>query len=128
MAGLSGKDGSVTVNNTEYEIVDWSLDVSTDMIDTSMSKSNWKDAADGLSGATGSLTVHCDPAKHGPLVRAALPPLTKADIEFLMDGTNGFSGEGFLSGMSAKTEAQGGVDLTFNVQMTGTVSPVGFGA
>jgi hypothetical protein len=123
---LSGKDGVVSYNSVEYAIVDWSLDIATDMVDTTMSKTDWKSVVNGQTGATGSLTVHCDPATHKAIVRAAIPPLTTATIIFKLNDTDGFSGTAYLSGMSPSVEAAGGVDISFNVQITGELSVVGF--
>jgi dipeptidyl aminopeptidase/acylaminoacyl peptidase len=126
MGALSGKDGLVTWGGDDYNVVDWSFDVATDMVDVSMSGTDWKEYVAGLTGATGKLTVRCDPAEHNDLIIAALPPITAATCVFKVNDTYGFSASAFLSGMSTTNTASGSVDVSFNAQVTGAVTPVGW--
>ncbi len=126
MGALAGKDGAVSWDGTVYSIVDWSFDVATDMIDVSMSLADWKEFEAGMSGATGSLTVRVDKTVHNDLILAALPPLSAKTCIFKVDDTHGFSASAFLSGMSSSAAASGSVDCSFDVQVTGAVTPVGF--
>lgn len=126
MSAIAGKDGLVSWDGSEYAVVDWSLDIAVDMVDVSMSLSDWKEFVDGLAGATGSLTVRCDPVTHNNLILAALPPISPATCIFKVDATHGFSASAYLSGMSPSLNTTGSVDVTFNVQVTGPVTPVGF--
>ncbi len=119
---LAGKNGKVTWDTDDYNVVDWKLDLKTDMIDTSMSGSDWKTFLDGQTGVTGSLTVRVDDTAYGDLIAASLPPLSTATIKFYIDATHYFSGTAYLSGLSPSLTASGSVDCAFEVQVTGALS------
>jgi len=120
---LSGKDGKITYSGADYEVVDWSLDISTDMVDTSMTGSDWKAVLDGQSGATGSITVRVDDTGYGALIALGIPPLTAAAITFDIDATHKFSATtAFLSGMSPSLSASGSVDMTFDFTVSGALT------
>jgi hypothetical protein len=118
------------------EIKDWSLQVSRDLIDTSIlsdsaDQRGWKKAFPGMRGWTGSMTVHWNmQASGGNVQQTTIQNLliaddpaegpTKLGVRLLVDNVNkiGYQGFVYVKDMSIKVSVTGVVEATIN--FTGT--------
>lgn len=58
MAGIAGKDGKLVIaSDTMAEVTNWSLDVSTDMLEDTALEDEWKTNVAGLSEWTATVEV-----------------------------------------------------------------------
>ena len=83
----------------------------------------------GLASATMKLDGDYTPADAGQLAlvnawKNKTKLETTAQPKFLVDGTNGFSGDAYVSGMSVGASVEGKVTVSYTLQMTGAIGLV----
>jgi len=109
---------------TAQQIIDitgWSLEETAEAIDvTDSSNTTWKAfLASGFTSATGTV--------EGFLLTGANKPAlgTSLTVKFDMDGSNYYSGSGIFTSDATVVNIPGteAIQVTYNVQMTGTVTP-----
>ena len=96
---------------------------------TSFCDAGEREFISGLSGATITLGGDYTPSDAG---QAALVAAWKAKTllttteqpEFLVDATNGFSGDAYVSAFSISASVEGTVTCSYTLQLTGTISIV----
>ena len=129
MAALSGKSAKLQYSTGPVNVLDnWSVDVDVDMLDvTSFTTGTlqWRSMIAGLSGWTGSAAGHFDVASTALAdMRVNTLTPTTAQVVFYMDKVGGenFRGTCFLSGMGHTAPLDGRVDVSFDIQGTGSLT------
>ena len=129
MAALSGKEALVEYDGGQVTNVDeWSMDVDDNLLEiTSFTTGTvqWRTWTPGLNGWTGSITANFDAASTGltDLRTNTLTPATGTLILY-MDKAGGehFSGDTYISTMSASAPIDGKVTTTIAFQGNGTLT------
>ncbi len=126
MAGLAGKAGSIKLTtNTIAEVQDWSLDIGTDMMEDTALLNDWKSFVAGLkewsASAESSWAVATD-TNGQTAAQAAFLAGTTVEVRLYVDGTNYYSGNAYITGLSVSTEVSGIVTASWDFQGTGELS------
>lgn len=129
MAAVAGKSGTVNYAGGNVATVNnWTLDIANDMLDVtpfSTSVPQWRDFIAGLSGWSGNVSGVFDGASTGQadLIANSITPASAA-VVLEMDQTGGgkFNGNVLLSGMSPGTAIDGTVEISWEMQGTGSLA------
>lgn len=126
MAAIAGKGGSARIGvNTIAEVTSWSLDVSTDMLDSTSLGDNWREFVAGLNGATGSVEVKWDLSNDTngqTALQNALLNGTTVTLDLYVNATKYYSGSAYVSSLSIEDPVEDLVTATFETQFTGAVT------
>lgn len=107
MAGISGKDG--TVDGSGTDIKSWSIDVTTELLDsTSMGSNCFMEFIAGLQGATGSL-VSNSRFSGGATIHLA-------------NASNSYTGSVLFSSEAVETPVDGLVAYTHSFSFVGSIT------
>ena len=131
MAMIHGKGGHMTFagsdiggGGTETEISSWSVDASADVAEvTNMnSTGDWKEYLGGFRGWTAS----CETIYNGTNLTTLDIPLLGGTVSALtfefVDGGGSLDGNGILTGISATTDANDAVKITYTFQGTAALT------
>lgn len=128
---LNGNAVAVSLGSTEIcGINSATFDPTLDQLDTtSFCSDGEKEFIGGLSGATITLAGDYVPADAGQLALVTAWKnktllTTTAQPKFLVDGTNGFSGDAYVSAFSIGATVAGKVTASYTLQLTGTITVV----
>lgn len=126
MAAIAGKGGSARLGvDTIAEVTSWSLDVSTDMLDSTSLGDNWREFVAGLNGATGSVEVKWDlpnDTDGQTALQNALLNGTTVTLDLYVNDTNYYSGTAYVSSLNVEDPVEDLVTATFEAQFTGAVT------
>lgn len=119
----TGTNDVCGINTVTFDPVLDQLDI------TSFCSTGEREFIGGLSGATISLSGDYLPTDTGQkaLVNGwkNKTKLTGATLpKFLVDGTNGFSGDAFVSDFSIGATVEGKVTASYTLQLTGTINVI----
>ena len=128
MAAIAGKGGSARLGaNTIAEVTSWSLDVSTDMLDSTSLGDDWREFIAGLNGATGSVEVKWDvvtDTNGQTALQTAMLNNTTVTLDLYVNATKYYTGSAYISSLSIEDPVEDLVTATFEVQFTGAVTYV----
>ena len=97
----------------------WSVNISSDVIDTSIFGDRWRANVNGSVGWTGSISGFCDLTDTGQIaVETSMTAGTAIDCYFFLNGTNYRYGSAFCTGVTTEDTHNGVV--TFSADVTGT--------
>lgn len=126
MAAIAGKGGSAKIGaNTIAEVTSWSLDISSDMLDSTSLGDNWREFIAGLKGATASIEVKWDlPTDTNGQValQTAMLNGTTVTLNLYTNGTKYYSGSAYVSSLSIEDPVEDLVTATFEAQFTGAIT------
>lgn len=126
MAAIAGKGGSARVGaNTIAEVTSWSLDVSSDMLDSTSLGDDWREFIAGLNGATGNIEVKWDlvnDANGQTALQTALLNGTTVTLNLYVNDTKYYAGSAYISNLSIEDPVEDLVTATFDAQFTGAVT------
>lgn len=126
MAAIAGKGGSARVGaNTIAEVTSWSLDVSSDMLDSTSLGDDWREFIAGLNGATGSIEVKWDlvnDANGQTALQTALLNGTTVTLNLYVNATKYYAGSAYISNLNVEDPVEDLVTATFDAQFTGAVT------
>jgi predicted secreted protein len=113
--------------NVEFS-VDWSINVTVDLADTSRQGQAWKESLAGQSGWTGSMTFHLvtDNTEQKALldnIIAAAPGTKLTDLEFVLeDSGDHLAGDIFLTTFAVTASVGDTVNCTFDFTGDGALT------
>lgn len=126
MAAIAGKGGSAKIGaNTIAEVTSWSLDISSDMLDSTSLGDNWREFIAGLKGATGSVEVKWDipnDTNGQTALQNAILNGTTVTLNLYVNATKYYSGSAYISGLNVEDPVEDLVTATFDAQFTGAVT------
>ena len=126
MAAIAGKGGSAKIGaNAIAEVSNWSLDISTDMLDSTSLGDSWREFIAGLNGATGSVEVKWDipnDANGQTALQNASLNGTTVTLNLYVNSSNYYSGTAYVSNVSVEDPVEDLVTATFDAQFTGAVT------
>lgn len=137
MATLTGNNGVVKIDNasgtptTVAAVRNFSVDVTSDTIETTTMGVDARTYLSGLSSWSGSADIYFDPANYtgGANAIAALNPTGilvgagTVTVELYLDGTsNKFAGECIITGFSVSSSMDGMVEASISFQGSGAVT------
>lgn len=115
MAFYAGKDGSVTVGAATWKLSEWTLDIETDILDTTNFESGGKrENIEGLTKAT--ITGK------GPYDAGAMALTSGASVEWVLTvgGLITFTVTARTGKMKVSTNVEGKAELEVNAESNGT--------
>jgi predicted secreted protein len=137
MATLTGNNGVVKIDNaagtptTVAAVRNFSVDITSDTIETTTMGIDVRTYLSGLSSWSGSADIYFDPANYtgGASAIAALNPTgilvgaSAITVELYLDGTsNKFAGECIITGFSVSSSMDGMVEASISFQGSGAVT------
>ena len=137
MATLTGNNGVVKIDNAAgtptvvASVRNFSVDVTSDTIETTTMGVDARTYLSGLSSWSGSADIYFDSANYtgGASAIAALNPTAIAvgagtvTAEFFLDGSSSkFSGECIITGFSVSSSMDGMVEASISLQGSGAVT------
>ena len=128
MAAIAGKSGSARLGaNTIAEVTSWSLDISSEMLDSTSLGDDWKEFIAGLRGATGSVEVKWDvvsDANGQAALQTAFLNGTAVTLDLYVNATKYYTGSAYISSLSVEDPVEDLVTATFEMQFSGAVTYV----
>lgn len=122
---ISGKDGKVAIGaNTVVDIGEWSLDLDSDLQETTAFGDQWKRRVAGVKDATGSFSGRWNVAaanQQEALQNAFLNSTTVA-LRLYVDAVKYYSCTAFIKGMSPSAAVDGVVEQEFTFEADGAVT------
>jgi predicted secreted protein len=126
MAAIAGKGGSARLGvNTIAEVTSWSMDIATDMLDSSSLGDSWREFVAGLNGATGSVEVNWDvvtDANGQAALQTAVLAGTTVTLDLYVNATKYYSGTAYVSNFNVSDPVDDLVTATFDAQFSGAVT------
>ena len=126
MAAIAGKDGSAKIGaNTIAEVTSWSMDLSTDMLDSTSLGDDWREYITGLNGATANVEVKWDlpnDTNGQTALQNAMLNGTPVTLNLYVNGSNYYSGSAYISNLNVETPVEDKVSATFDAQYSGAVT------
>jgi len=134
MAILTGNNGVVKIDNaagtptTVASVRNFSVELTSDTIETTTMGVDVRTYLKGLSSWSGSADVYFDPANYtgGASVIAALNPTglnvgaSTVTVELYLDGSSGkFAGEAIITGFTVNSSMDGMVEASISFQGSG---------
>jgi predicted secreted protein len=134
MATLTGNNGVVKIDNASgtptavASVRNFSVEITSDTIETSVMTTDVRTYLKGLSSWSGSADVYFDPANYtgGASVIAALNPTglsvgaSPITVELYLDGTSDkFAGEAIITGFTVNSSFDGMVEASISFQGSG---------
>ena len=130
MATLTGNNGVVKVDNAGgtptavAAVRNFSVDITSDTIETTTMGLDQRTYVKGLSTWSGSADIYFDGANYANIaalnptgVIVGAPPIT---CEFFLDGTtNKFAGEAIVTGFTVNSSMDGMVEASISIQGSG---------
>lgn len=130
MATLTGNNGVVKIDNAGgtptavAAVRNFSVDITSDTIETTTMGVDQRTYVKGLSTWTGSADIYFDAANYGNIaalngtgVSVGSSPIT---VEFYLDNTsNKFSGEAIITGFTVNSSMDGMVEASISIQGSG---------
>ncbi len=135
MAILTGNNGVVKIDNasgtptTVAAVRNFSVEITSDTIETTTMSVDTRTYVKGLSAWSGSADIYFDPANYtgGASVIAALNPTGLAvgsstvTVELYLDNTsNKFAGEAIITGFTVNSSMDGMVEASISFQGSGS--------
>jgi len=118
MAGLAGKAGSLTIGAASYPITQWDLDVTSELLEDSNSKSSGRNEfVEGFSGATGSFTAYYDPDDNP--IPSLDPGSGTVTLILGLSATKDITVPALVSSTSFSTPIKGKIEFTCSFTATG---------
>lgn len=137
MATLTGNNGVVKIDNASgtptavAAVRNFSVEITSDTIETSVMTTDVRTYLKGLSSWSGSADVYFDPANYtgGASVIAALNPTglnvgsSPITVELYLDNTSDkFAGECIITGFTVNSSFDGMVEASISFQGSGAVT------
>lgn len=120
MAVLKGYSGNIKVGTTTIgEMGDWSLDVNTDIVDSSAFGDEWKKKTATQKDWSGSCNGRLDPNDAG---QTALTIGADVTMRFYEDSGHYYSGAGIVESISRSAAVGGVIEVTFNFTGNGELT------
>lgn len=123
---IAGKNGKLNIGaNIVTDINNWSLDLGLDTIDVTALGDEWKKFISGLkewsASAEGSFAIPTDTNGQTALQNAFLNG-TEVALNLYVSGTNYYSGNAYISGLSVEDPVDDAVTVSFEFQGTGALT------
>lgn len=130
MSAIAGKGGEAKIStNTIAEVGVWSLDIGTDVIDTTAMLAGgtvWKTFIAGVNEWSTTLEmswdVPTDTNGQTVLNTSSLAGTTITDLRLYPNAANYYSGNAIITSASLNTDVQDKVSYTVNLQGTGALA------
>ena len=126
MAAIAGKGGSARLGvNTIAEVTSWSVDIASDMLDSTSLGDSWREFTPGLRGATASVEVKWDvvtDTNGQAALQTAFLAGTSVTLDLYVNSTKYYTGSAYISGLSIEDPVEDLVTATFEAQFTGAVA------
>ncbi len=122
---IAGKGGKINIATNQIgDIASWSLDIGSDMLDTTVLGVNWKTFIQGLkewsASCDGFWKVDSDTNGQTAMQTAYLNGTTIA-VRLYVNSTNYYSGDAYVTSFSVEDAVDDTVNVTFELQGTGTL-------
>lgn len=116
MAGLAGKDGSLTIGANTYSITNWEITPKADILEDSSSTTNGRETfVKGFTGGTGSFTSYYDPDS-SPM--AVIQPGDSVTLNLGFNGSKILNVPVIISDLPFTTPIKGKIEFTCNFTCT----------
>jgi predicted secreted protein len=129
MAAIAGKGGEARISaNTIAEVQTWSIDIGTNVIDTTAQLAGgvqWKTFIAGVSEWTVSLEmswdVPTDTNGQAAMNTASLAGTTISDLTLYPNASNTYTGDAIITSANINNDVQDKVSYTVELQGTGAL-------
>jgi hypothetical protein len=124
MATIKGYDGSITAGgNAVGEVKNFSLDQSSDVVETTTLGSAWAKNTSTIKRWSGSLTAHFDIGDTGQDgLRSALSGGTTVALVLSLSGDTTYSGDAVVESISIANDVAGIVEASVSFTGTGALT------
>lgn len=122
---IAGKGGKVVVGTaTVAEVGEWSLDINSEMLETTKFLDDWKSFIAGLKDWSGSFSGRWDmtDTTGQKALQDAILGGTSVTLKLYVNGTNYYTGTAFISTESPSAGVDGLVEVSFDVQGSGALT------
>jgi hypothetical protein len=112
MAGIAGKDGSLTIGSNEYSITNWEITPKAELLEDSSSTTEGRETwVKGFTGATGSFTSYYDPDS-SPM--AVIQPGDEVTLILGFNGSKNLTVPAIISDLPFTIPIKGKIEFTCN--------------
>ena len=128
MATITGRQGAVTIGSPGVDITEvtsWSLDLTRDVIESTVMGDSARSFVPGLVSFSGSFDFMLD--ADAPTAQTAVDLDSTSELAFTFEAASGdasatYSGNGYVTGKSISAEIEGMVTVSVTFQGTGAIT------